>query len=401
MDRAAQVREWLDAQADEMTTLLARLVSINTENPPGQGLEECGAVLVEAMEKLEMNPAVHEVSDSRLDGARVVQGTCGDGERIVYFHGHFDVVPAQSPDQFKPRRENGRLIGRGAADMKGGLVSMLYGAAAARDLGILGDARVIFHSVCDEETGSAVGSGHLVDAGMIDPKAIAMVTAEPTGGVIWNSCRGAITARVTVAGQEAHVGLAHQGENAFDRMLQVAAPVVELAKQLLEERTELPADSDEARGSMMVVGGGIGSGANFNVVPGSAWFSVDWRFNPERTLENELQRLSDTIETAAASADAEVTIEFLQRQPSGSTDRSDPRGRALATCVQAVEGSQPRFQICPGVLETHWYSQLQIPAFGYGGGRLDVSHGPNEFIDLDAMRRCAAVYALYPRTVTQ
>jgi acetylornithine deacetylase/succinyl-diaminopimelate desuccinylase-like protein len=108
------------------------------------------------------------------------------------------------------------------------------------------------------------------------------------------------------------------------------------------------------------------------------------------------------IETAAAAAaDADVTIEFLQQQPSGNTDPSHPRGRALATCVQAVEGSQPRFQICPGVLETHWYSQLQIPAFGYGGGRLDISHGPNEFIDLDAMRRCAAVYALYPGTATQ
>jgi acetylornithine deacetylase/succinyl-diaminopimelate desuccinylase-like protein len=58
---------------------------------------------------------------------------------------------------------------------------------------------------------------------MIDPKAISMVTAEPTGGVIWDSCRGAIMARVTVAGQEAHVGLAHQGENAFDGMLQVAS----------------------------------------------------------------------------------------------------------------------------------------------------------------------------------
>jgi acetylornithine deacetylase/succinyl-diaminopimelate desuccinylase-like protein len=48
------------------------------------------------------------------------------------------------------------------------------------------------------------------------------------------------------------------------------------------------------------------------------------------------------------------------------------------------------------VLETRWYAQLGIPAFGYGAGRLDVSHGPAEYIDEAAMRRCAAVYALFP-----
>ena len=57
----------------------------------------------------------------------------------MYFHGHFDVVPAQSRAQFEPRREGGRIVGRGTADMKGGLVSLLYGAAAARELGLLGD----------------------------------------------------------------------------------------------------------------------------------------------------------------------------------------------------------------------------------------------------------------------
>ena len=47
------------------------------------------------------------------------------------------------------------------------------------------------------------------------------------------------------------------------------------------------------------------------------------------------------------------------------------------------------------MLETRWYAQLGIPAFAYGAGRLDVSHGPDEYIDEAAMRRCAAVYALF------
>ena len=60
-----------------------------------------------------------------------------------------------------------------------------------------------------------------------------------------------------------------------------------------------------------------------------------------------------------------------------------------------VEGAAPVVELCPGVLETRWYAQLGIPAFAYGAGGLDVAHGPDEYIDEAAMRRCAAVYARY------
>jgi succinyl-diaminopimelate desuccinylase len=160
-------------------------------------------------------------------------------------------------------------------------------------------------------------------------------------------------------------------------------------------------DSDDARGSMLVVGGSAGAGANFNVVPGSAWFSVDRRFNPEEELEEELARLTGTIERAAADAGAEVSIEVLQQAPSASTQERHPAAVALASCITDVEGTAPRFEMCPGVLEIRWYAQLGIPAFAYGAGRLDVSHGPDEYIDEAAMRRCAAVYALFPGQVLQ
>jgi succinyl-diaminopimelate desuccinylase len=263
-------------------------------------------------------------------------------------------------------------------------VSMIYGAVAARELGLLGDGRIVFHFVCDEETGSVAGSGYLREAGLIDPEALAMVTAEPTAGVVWHANRGAITLRVSVRGREAHVGQAHLGVNAFEQMIRVAEPLGRLARDLLERR-----------GSMLVVGGSAGAGASFNVVPGSAWFSVDRRFNPEEDLDEEVARLTDTIAEAAGDAEADVTIDVLQRQPSASTEATHPTAVTLARCVAEVEGAEPRFEICPGVLETRWYAQLRIPAFAYGAGRLDVSHGPDEFIDEAAMGRCAAVYARF------
>jgi succinyl-diaminopimelate desuccinylase len=396
MDRAAEVQAWLESRADEMAALLEQLVAIDTENPPGRGLGRCGRVLQHALERLDLSPELIELAPSReLEDPCIVRAAVGDGPGTIYFHGHFDVVPAQDPAQFRPRRHDGRITGRGSADMKGGLVSMLYGALAARALGLLADRRIVLHFVCDEETGSVAGSGHLREAGLIDADAVAMLTSEPTGGVIWHACRGAITLRVQTSGREAHVGYVHQGINAFEHMIRIAEPLTRLSHELLDKRTSFPVESAEAAGSMLVVGGQAGAGAGFNAVPGSAWFSIDRRFNPEEKLEQALARLTGLINEAADAAGAEVAIEVLQEQPSGSTEQTHPAAETLAQCVDAVEGAPPSFQMCPGVLDTRWYSQLGIPAFAYGGGRLDISHGPDEYIDEAAMRRCAAVYALF------
>jgi len=90
-----------------------------------------------------------------------------------------------------------------------------------------------------------------------------------------------------------------------------------------------------------------------------------------------------------------VTIDVLQRQPSGLTDQTHPAAVALARCAAEIEGRDPRSELCPGSLDTRWYAQLGIPAFAYGAGRLDASHGPEEYIDHAAMIRCAAVYSLF------
>jgi succinyl-diaminopimelate desuccinylase len=394
VSEVTHVQAWLDDRAEEMAALLDALVRVPTENPPGRELARCAGLLRDALEELGFSPELIELAPTRdLEGPAIVRGSAGTGAQLVYFHGHFDVVPAQSRSQFEPQRRDGRIIGRGTADMKGGLVSMLYGAAAAGELGLLDGRTIVFHFVCDEETGSTAGSGHLREGGLIDPDAIAMLTAEPTGGVIWHACRGAITLRVRTSGREAHVGYVHEGVNAFEHMIRIAEPLTALSHELLDKRTSFPVESEAAAGSMLVVGGQAGAGAGFNVVPGSAWFSIDRRFNPEEQLDEELARLTGIIEDAADGA--EVDIDVLQAQPSGSTDQDHPTAQTLARCIEAVEGAGARFQLCPGVLDTRWYSQLGIPAFAYGGGRLDISHGPHEYIDEEAMRRCAAVYALF------
>jgi succinyl-diaminopimelate desuccinylase len=395
-DHVAPVQAWLEPRADEMAALLARLIAIDSENPPGRALGRCAQVLREAMDTLGLNPEIIKLTPSRqLEDPSIVRGTAGDGTKLLYFHGHFDVVPAQHRQQFTAERRDGRIIGRGSADMKGGIVSMLYGAAAAKELNLLGDGRIVVHLVCDEETGSVTGAGHLRTANLIDPQAVAMVTAEPSGGSIWNAARGALSLRVDVRGREAHVGQADRGVNAFQHMLHIAQPLEAYVRDMAARHTKFPMDPDDATGTMVVLGGLFGGGSNFNVVPGRASFTIDGRYNPEEDLDGELERLTGMINQAAEEINATVSVEVTQLQPSAGTEATHPAAATLAQVINDVEGSQARFEMCAGILETRWYDQLGIPAFGYGAGRLDVSHGPHEYIDEAAMRRCAAVYALY------
>ncbi|MBB6347491.1 acetylornithine deacetylase/succinyl-diaminopimelate desuccinylase-like protein [Nonomuraea muscovyensis] len=396
-NRVAEVEAWLDERAEDMAWLLERLVAVDSENPPGRALGRCARVLREEMDRLGLSPEIIDVTGDpgELEEPCVVRGSAGRGDKLVYFHGHFDVVPAQDRAQFTAERRGGRIIGRGTADMKGGIVSMLYGAAAARELGLLGDGRIVVHLVCDEETGSVVGAGHLRAAGLIDPAALAMLTAEPSGGGIWNAARGAISLRVDVQGREAHVGQANLGVNAFQHMLHLARPVERYAAEMAGRHTGLPMSPGDAPGTMIVVGGLSGAGSNFNVVPGSAYFTVDGRYNPEEDLDGELKRLVGLVEDAARQVGAEVSVRTTQVQPSAGTDPGHPAAAALARVVGEVRGGPARFELCAGILEIRWYAQLGIPAFGYGPGRLEVSHGPEEYVEEAELRRCAAVYALY------
>jgi len=187
---AAEIQAWIDDRADQIADLLIRLVACETENPPGRGLAECAEILHEEMERLGFSAEVIEIEPTEsIQDPRVLRGTVGNGKELVYFHGHFDVVQVQDRAQFTAERRDGKIVGRGTADMKGGIVSMLYGAAAARYLGLLGDGRIVIHLVCDEETGSAVGSGYLREHNLIDPGALAMMTAEQSGEVIWNAVK--------------------------------------------------------------------------------------------------------------------------------------------------------------------------------------------------------------------
>jgi succinyl-diaminopimelate desuccinylase len=257
---------------------------------------------------------------------------------------------------------------------------------------MLEDGRIGLVFVPDEETAGPRGSRDLVARGLLGAGGIGMLTPEPTGGVVWNANRGAITLRVTSRGKTAHVGRHHEGVNAFEGMLAVAQGLLELKHEVEVHTTGFHIAPDVARRSILLLGGRTEGGTNFNVVPDECSFTVDRRLNPEEDFDVEKRRLLDAIDRARGPATIEV--EVIQEGRSSGSDENGPLGRAVAESILNVTGRPARFEICPGLLEIRFYAEQGISAFAYGPGLLTVSHGPDEFVPIDRIVECAQIYAL-------
>ena len=220
-----------------------------------------------------------------------------------------------------------------------------------------------------------------------------MLLAEPTSGVVWNANRGAISLRVQVQGKAAHVGLQHQGENAFERMHTVVERLQKLKQEVEQRTTTTNVGAGQSRNSILMLGGQSGGGTNFNVVPESCWFTIDRRINPEEDLAEERGRLIGVLRGCQAQG-IPLQWEILQEGDSASTDQTETTGRALSQAILEVTGKAASFELCPGLLETRFYASQGIAGYAYGPGRLSVAHGPNEYVDLRRVAECAAIYAL-------
>jgi succinyl-diaminopimelate desuccinylase len=398
-DLAERLLAWLQPREDEMAALLAQLVSVRTENPPGTNYRDCVDLLERnfsnaglACERHEF-PASRTTSGASNESAPSLTASFGNGNRTLYFQGHYDVVPAQSVEQFQPVQKEHFVFGRGACDMKGGIVSMLYAIRALQECRVELDGKIALTLVPDEETGGARGSAWLAARGLLGLNAIGMLMPEPTSGVVWNANRGAISLRVTVLGKSAHVGLQHRGENAFEQMVRVVDRLRALKREVEQRTTAYRLGGDQNRNSILMIGGESGGGANFNVVPEQSWFTVDRRINPEENFETERQSLIGVLEQCRRDG-IRLEWEIFQEGSAAVCSAEEKLGRALTESVKAITGEAPQFEMCPGLLEIRFYSALKIPAYAYGPGLLSVAHGPNEYVDIRKVRDCAAIYAL-------
>src|SRR6185503_20336294 len=133
---ADRVMRLIDDDRAAMQDLLTALVAIPTENPPATTYRPCLELIESAIDRLGFRRERLDIASPADAPRSAVRAWLGDTGPVLYFHGHYDVVPAASRDQFVPRIEGDTVFGRGSSDMKSGLVSMLFAARAWKAAGI-------------------------------------------------------------------------------------------------------------------------------------------------------------------------------------------------------------------------------------------------------------------------
>ncbi|MCK4305030.1 MAG: ArgE/DapE family deacylase [Candidatus Eisenbacteria sp.] len=394
---------WIRKARSSAVELLDELIQIPSVNPPGEQYHECALLLSQRLRDLGFEPHLIRVPPHELQHLGLpldhprpsVLASLGSNRAdapTLHFHGHYDVMPSDSASMFRLQIKGDTAWGRGTADMKGGIVSLLLAMSALRPLASRFGGRVLLSLVPDEETGGNAGTSYLFRSGALPPGGLGMLTPEPTGGGIWNGNRGAISQLLTVRGKMAHVALQHQGRNAFEGLLELGRMLQQL-KSDVESRSF--GDNDlgiEGPLSILLIGGLSRGGTNFNVVPKAASFSIDRRFHPQEEadgVERELEAVFQDFRHKGWTLD----VQNLQRGAASLTPAGTQLVQTMAQVISSVAGEQPRIALCPGILETRYFLAHGIPGLAYGPGELEVSHTPRECVSITRILQVAQAYA--------
>ncbi len=380
----------VESRHEEIVDFLMELIAIATPNPPGENYERIASALHGRFEEAGMqmesiHVPVEALAPHGIDGERyprpALLGRWGAGSgKSLHIHGHFDVVPANNPAQYKPARRKGRVYGRGAADMKSGLVAVWAALRALRECGLEPARPVTLSITPDEESGGETGAAYLIREGIIRTEDMAfLIMPECTSGNIWNASKGALVVDVIVKGKPAHSTLPHLGRNAFEDMMSVADALVALRKQVETRRSRFVVEDPRAAYSTMAIGGEGGGGEKFNIVPGRYHFTVDRRPIPEEKLDDVRAELF-AVEAEMRDRGIDVTFEtWLEAHPS-FTEPDDPGVQALSHALHKVTGRVPRALLCPGFVDIRHFNARGVSAVACGPGQLEVAHGPGEWV---------------------
>ena len=392
------------ARREEIIGLLQEMIAIATPNPPGSNYEPIVALLQEKFAETGVSfektyvPA-EALAPYGIDGTTYPRpaliGSYGTQPGpSLHLHGHFDVVPANDPAQYVPVRADGRIHGRGAADMKAGLVAMWAALTALRDCRLSSNRRITISLTPDEESGGETGAGYLIREGVIRTDDIAfLIMPECTSTEIWNASKGALVVDVVIKGKPAHSTLPHLGRSAFEDMLPVAEALVALRKKIETRRSGFTVDDPRAAFSTMAIGGEGGGGEKFNIIPGRYHFTIDRRPIPEEDMAQVRAELF-AIQDEMRSRGIDVTFEVLLEAVAALTPEDAHGCQVLTQAIHEVTGRVPRALLCPGFLDIRHFNARGVPAVACGPGRLEVAHGPEEWVSEQDLLEYVQVLAL-------
>lgn len=378
---------------DALVAFAQALVRVESVNDPAAGRSEAAAaaLVAEQMRAFGWEPRLEKVAPGRPNVIAVVEGDV-PGPTLL-FEGHTDVVtegPRElwSVDPFGGEMRDGRLYGRGSADMKAGVAAMLFAADAVRRAGPF-PGRIVLAALVDEE-GMMLGAKHFCRmplAAEVD----AAIVCEPEGGEVCTAQKGALRLRLDATGRMAHGAMPHQGVNPAPALAAFIDAVGRLEREL-QERYGAHRSLGPTYLTPTVVR--AGEELQLNVIPGRAWLAVDVRTIPGVDHAAVVERLRGEAAEIAAATGVELELSVVDDRPPTETSEDAPVVRAVVEAHEAVVGVRPPFGGVPGATDgTILSRELGIPVVVCGPGGKWIAHQADEWVAVDELSLYAEVYA--------
>ncbi|MER3397747.1 MAG: succinyl-diaminopimelate desuccinylase [Chloroflexota bacterium] len=409
-----QVLAAVDGVLGEAVELCRELVRVPTLNPPGAEYRPCAELLGAWLRRLGYDVvyvAAEGLQEHTAEHPRVnVVGTLDFGRPgpTVHFNGHIDVVPpggGWTRPPFGAVIEGGRIYGRGTADMKAGIAAMVYAVEALRRAGYPIPGRIEQSGTVDEESGGFAGVAYLCRRGLIRAgRTDYVVITEPLDpDRVCIGHRGVYWFEVTARGRVAHGSMPHLGVNAIELMsLFIDRLRRELKPRLERRETALPVVPEVARRPSMNVNGIVGGQTQKETLPtpcvaDSCRAVFDRRFIPEESVaevRREVEEILLEIKAEVKGFDYEWR-DLMVVEPV-VTEGSSPLVRAFARAVKQVYGYEGALVASPGTYDHKHVRRLGgvEHCIAYGPGRLELAHQPDEYIEIEDLRRAMGVMAL-------
>lgn len=415
MQHADHLIREIDNRRDDLIALTQDLLRIPTLNPPGENYRDICEFLGKRLSRngfeIELIRAHGAPGDcEKYPRWNVIARRTGKwpGE-CVHFNSHIDVVDVGlgwTKDPFGGELEDGKIYGRGACDMKGGLAASIVAAEAF--LAVCPDfsGAIEISGTADEESGGYGGVAYLAQKGYFDPDRVHhVIIPEPLNkDRICLGHRGVWWAEVETYGEIAHGSMPFLGDCAIRHMGAVLDEMEEsLFPALAEKKTEMPVVPEGARQSTLNInsihGGQAEGDADFTglpspCVPDSCRIVLDRRFLMEENIDDVQAEVMDVLKTVESRReDFRYDVRELHRVLPTMTDKDAPVVKTVATAIEETMGKQAEYVVSPGT-----YDQKHIDRIGklknciaYGPGILDLAHKPDEYVGVDDMLDSAKV----------
>lgn len=383
---------------ESVVDILTALIAVPSVNPMGQ--QVIGSIFFESrmsdwlcaffkairveFERIEVAPGRDNV---------IARFNSPGSDFTILLDAHQDTVPVEGMtiDPFHANVSDGRITGRGACDVKGGMAAMLFAFRRLVQEQPPGAANVVLSCTCDEES-TTLGINDLVtywSTGrgksklLTRPPDVAVI-AEPTLMDVVVAHRGVTRFKIRTAGRACHSSDPTQGVNAIYRMAKVLTALEDYADLLAANVKPHP-----LCGGVTLSVGVVSGGTSVNIVPDECSIEIDRRIIPgedrERVVSDIRSFLSERL-----GFDVDFEPPWIE-SPALTDDDNAKLAAAVLKCVTDVDGSHAAVGVPYG---THASRTCAggVPSIVFGPGSIDQAHTKDEFLEIDQLEKAAEVY---------